>query len=367
MAAGAMAQQEEASPQPPKKGEGEHHPAKEARPPATEMHPGKELKPATEPKVEKEMKPTPMPEATHKEHAETKTPAEAKSTPKALASPEATAVTKVPGKDATHKGAAQVEERKKEQTTSTATATPAAIATATPAATATKMASPTPASVATATASPSATASVAATASATPAASTTPAVSPMTGTSPQMNKANAQAKKPDPQVVEKIKTEHATFKAEARPDKVPTVTFNQSYRIEGSDRWQGQQYERFRSYRPEMHDQGYYRSRYTRVEVIGGGAYYLNEGYWYPAWGYDRAAQYYPYDGPIYVGHRAEPPDRVIANVQALLQQQGYYKGEVDGLLGPLTRQALTAYQADNGLYTTAVIDEPTLDSLNLG
>jgi len=36
-------------------------------------------------------------------------------------------------------------------------------------------------------------------------------------------------------------------------------------------------------------------------------------------------------------------------------------------LLGPLTRQALTAYQADNGLYTTAAIDEPTLASLDLG
>ena len=33
----------------------------------------------------------------------------------------------------------------------------------------------------------------------------------------------------------------------------------------------------------------------------------------------------------------------------------GYYKGEVDGLLGPLTRKALTAYQSDQGLIATAV------------
>jgi peptidoglycan hydrolase-like protein with peptidoglycan-binding domain len=45
----------------------------------------------------------------------------------------------------------------------------------------------------------------------------------------------------------------------------------------------------------------------------------------------------------------------------------GYYKGEVDGLLGPLTREALTGYQADNGLYSTAAIDEPTLASLGMG
>jgi peptidoglycan hydrolase-like protein with peptidoglycan-binding domain len=44
----------------------------------------------------------------------------------------------------------------------------------------------------------------------------------------------------------------------------------------------------------------------------------------------------------------------------------GYYRGEVDGLLGPLTREALTAYQTDNGLAPTAAIDQPTLDSLGL-
>jgi peptidoglycan hydrolase-like protein with peptidoglycan-binding domain len=52
--------------------------------------------------------------------------------------------------------------------------------------------------------------------------------------------------------------------------------------------------------------------------------------------------------------------------VQAVLQQMGYYTGEVDGLLGPLTREALTAYQTDQGLATTAAIDEPTLDSLGM-
>jgi len=80
------------------------------------------------------------------------------------------------------------------------------------------------------------------------------------------------------------------------------------------------------------------------------------------------SAEYYAYDGPIYVGHSAEPPDKVIADVQAVLQQQmGYYQGEVDGLLGPVDREALAAYQADQGLATTAAIDEPTLDSLRMG
>ena len=215
-------------------------------------------------------------------------------------------------------------------------------------------------------ASPTPAATAAAAARATPgaAASAAPSVS---ATGQQRGQANAAgAKKPAPQQVQQIKAQHANFRAQPKPQQVPAVTYNQNYRIQGSDQWQGPQYEVFRSYRPEWHDQGWYRSRYNRVELIGGGYYYWNNGYWYPAWGYDSGAQYYAYDGPIYVGHRAEPPDRVIADVQAELQQMGYYKGEVDGLLGPMTREALTAYQADQGLATTAAIDEPTLDSLGM-
>jgi hypothetical protein len=198
------------------------------------------------------------------------------------------------------------------------------------------------------------------------AASATPAVSTATHQKGQANVAAGAKNKPDPQKVQQIKAQHTNFRAQARPQQVPAVTFNQNYRIQGSESWQGPQYEVFRSYRPERHDEGWYRSHYPRVELIGGGYYYWNNGYWYPAWGYSPAAEYYAYDGPIYVGQRAEPPDRVIADVQAELQEMGYYKGEVDGLLGPLTREALAAYQADQGLAATASIDEPTLDSLGM-
>jgi Putative peptidoglycan binding domain len=209
--------------------------------------------------------------------------------------------------------------------------------------------------------------SPAATAAATAAAAASAAPASAAGQQAGQAKAGAAAaKKPAPQQVQQIKAQHANFRAQPKPEQVPTVTFNQSYRIQGSDQWQGPQYEVFRSYRPEWHDAGWYRSRYGRVELIGGGYYYWNNGYWYPAWGYNPSAQYYAYDAPIYVGHRAEPPDRVIADVQAELQQMGYYRGEVDGLLGPLTREALTAYQSDQGLTATAVIDQPTLESLGL-
>jgi hypothetical protein len=196
----------------------------------------------------------------------------------------------------------------------------------------------------------------------------TGATSPVPAAGQQNAQANmgAKAKKPDPQQVQQIKSQHANFRAQPKPQQVPPVTFNQNHRIEGSDHWQGQHYQVFRSYHPEWHDQGWYHSHYNRVELIGGGYYFFNNGYWFPAWGYSPSAQYYAYDGPIYAGQHAEPPDKVIADVQAVLQQMGYYKGEVDGLLGPLTREALTAYQGEQGLAQTAAIDEPTLDSLGM-
>jgi hypothetical protein len=187
-----------------------------------------------------------------------------------------------------------------------------------------------------------------------------------TGQQTAQAKGRGAAKKPAPQEVQQVKSQNANFRAQPKPQQVPSVTFNQNHRIKGSDHWEGQEYQVFRSYHPEWHEAGWYKSHYSRVELIGGGYYFFNNGYWFPAWGYSPEAQYYAYDGPIYVGHSAEPPDQVIADTQALLQQMGYYTGQVDGLLGPLTRQALASYQADQGLTATASIDQPTLDSLGL-
>ena len=215
----------------------------------------------------------------------------------------------------------------------------------------------------------SATPAAGAAASATPATSPTAATSPPGATGTQtaaQGTVGRGGKKVETQQIQQIKQQHASFKAQPRPDKAPAVTFDANRRIEGSQQWQGPQYEVFRVYRPEWHDQGWYRSHFVRIELIAGGWYFWNNGYWFPAWGYDPGVVYYAYDGPIYVGRAAAPPDQVIASVQAELQEMGYYQGEVDGLLGPLTRQALRDYQADHGLIVTEVIDEPTLDALEL-
>jgi hypothetical protein len=117
--------------------------------------------------------------------------------------------------------------------------------------------------------------------------------------------------------------------------------------------------------RRDRHDRSWWRSRYNRIVLFGGGYYYWDNNYWYPAYGYDPDYSNYAYDEPIY-GYNDLDPGQVIANVQAALQEQGYYNDAVDGLLGPATRAALSNFQRDHELPITAAIDGPTLEALEL-
>jgi hypothetical protein len=162
----------------------------------------------------------------------------------------------------------------------------------------------------------------------------------------------------------KYKAQRFNLASNTRPTKYTAVKFQQNRRIQGSQYWQGKNYWAFRNYRPAWHDRWWWRNHYNRVVFVYGGWYYWNADWWYPAWGY-APNSYYAYDGPIYA-YNSLPPDQVIANVQAALQEQGYYQGDVDGLLGPLTREAIAGYQRDHGLYETAAIDQPTLQSLGM-
>jgi Putative peptidoglycan binding domain len=159
---------------------------------------------------------------------------------------------------------------------------------------------------------------------------------------------------------------HLNFHA-APSATIVGVTFNQDFRIAAATNWKGAQCEVYRTYRPQWHDRVWWNTNHKNVVLIGGGWYYWNAGYWYPAWGYDQAAAYYPYDGPIYVGKSAKPFDQIVADIQSVLQEQGMYKGEVDGLVGPLTQQALAAYQTSHNLESTGTVDQPTLESLGMG
>src|SRR6266566_6603053 len=128
------------------------------------------------------------------------------------------------------------------------------------------------------------------------------------------------------------------------------------------DAFRGQRYATFRNYQRQWHDRSWWRSHYNRIIFVNNGWYYWNAGYWFPAWGYAPSVTYV-YDGPIY-GYHGLSPDQVTVNVQEQLARAGYYDGPIDGMLGPMTREAIAAFQADNGLAITSAIDEPTLATL---
>ncbi|HEU5245907.1 MAG TPA: peptidoglycan-binding domain-containing protein [Candidatus Udaeobacter sp.] len=115
----------------------------------------------------------------------------------------------------------------------------------------------------------------------------------------------------------------------------------------------------------EWHNRDWWKQNCNTIVFVTGGYYFLDAGYWYPAWGYDPLYSYYDYDGPIYT-YSNLLPDQVIANVQAALQDAGYYFGAVTGSLSVETRAALANYQRDYGLIITGAIDEPTVESLGL-
>ena len=120
-----------------------------------------------------------------------------------------------------------------------------------------------------------------------------------------------------------------------------------------------------RRYHHERHPRFWWRQHFTTIVLVDGGYYYLDAGYWFPAWGYDPVYEYYDYDGPIYT-YGNLLPDQVILNVQRALAEEGYYAGALTGSLTAPTRQAIANYQQDAGLFVTGVVDAPTVAALGL-
>ncbi|MEP7015949.1 MAG: peptidoglycan-binding protein [Verrucomicrobiota bacterium] len=155
-----------------------------------------------------------------------------------------------------------------------------------------------------------------------------------------------------------------------RKNRTRNIEVNRSRNVFVTNNWRGHRfaghnYAAFRNYHRQWHNRGWWRNHYPRIVFITGNPWYWDSGYWYPAWGYNSYG-YYPYDGPIYAGYADLTPDQVVVNVQQQLRRDGYYSGPIDGALGPMTRQAIAAFQADNGLAITSTIDQPTLSELGV-
>jgi len=118
---------------------------------------------------------------------------------------------------------------------------------------------------------------------------------------------------------------------------------------------------------------GYWGHGYYRGGVLFGAGFY--PGYWgYP---YEYGYPYYPYPyaypPPYYpdayrgrVVDGASARDSMEAQVQQALAEKGYYRGQIDGVIGPASREAIRNYQHDKGLSTTGRINSGLVKSLDL-
>lgn len=80
----------------------------------------------------------------------------------------------------------------------------------------------------------------------------------------------------------------------------------------------------------------------------------------------------YPYGyGPsvsvnVHRSYSSGYSDDLAADVQRELRRRGYYRGSIDGDIGPGTRSAISHYQYDRGLPATGRIDRNLIRSLGI-
>lgn len=70
------------------------------------------------------------------------------------------------------------------------------------------------------------------------------------------------------------------------------------------------------------------------------------------------------YTSRIYRGHDAS--NSLASEVQSELRKRGFYRGAVDGAIGPASRSAIRSYQRSKGLAATGRIDSSLLRSLRI-
>jgi hypothetical protein len=116
----------------------------------------------------------------------------------------------------------------------------------------------------------------------------------------------------------------------------------------------------------------------------GGYPYYGYSGYSYGpsvsfGFGYPYSYGYYPYDsygyggypsgyryGSYYYNDSSYGHGSIVITVQSRLARMGYYRGPVDGIMGPGTSFAIRAYERDHGLRVDGAISGQLVRNLGL-
>jgi FMN-dependent NADH-azoreductase len=102
------------------------------------------------------------------------------------------------------------------------------------------------------------------------------------------------------------------------------------------------------------------------------GSWVVFDGAFDPWWpdGWDYSSSYDPgdYSDEYYQQNSSaeQSSNSLVAIVQQELAREGYYRSQIDGIIGPDTQRAINRYQSDHGLRTTGTLTAETLHSLGL-
>jgi putative peptidoglycan binding protein len=108
----------------------------------------------------------------------------------------------------------------------------------------------------------------------------------------------------------------------------------------------------------------YYGGYYSDYPYYGSYDSGYPYGYSYNSYGYNN---YYSSTSPYsYNQYANRDYDSVVIRVQQRLARAGYYRGPIDGVIGPRTRYAILAYERNHGLPADGVIGNRFLRTMGL-
>lgn len=132
-----------------------------------------------------------------------------------------------------------------------------------------------------------------------------------------------------------------------------TGRFNGNRHWNGNGNWAGN------NWRHHHHHGRIYYGYYPYYSFYPWGGY----GYGYYPYGYYDNGYY----GDGYYSYRSRNNGSLASNIQVALSQSGYYRGPIDGVIGPRTRSAIRAYERANGLPVDGLVDPRLVATMGLG
>ena len=111
----------------------------------------------------------------------------------------------------------------------------------------------------------------------------------------------------------------------------------------------------------------HYGGYYSGYPYYGSSYYYGGYPYGYNYYPYGYNNYYYGSSYPYsYNRYSYRNYDSVVIRVQERLARAGYYRGAIDGVIGPRTQYAIRAYERTHGLPADGIIDNRLLRTMGL-